>query len=135
MSWAERRRHDAADHERRLAERRAAEAARARALIEDFLARARETGLRPVPLHARGFDGRGRYRTGLQGWYLRRNETVGIDTEGNFYVLAVPGGLKALLTGQRPLPSDPPLVLGRGGKDGESIDLAEALERVLGSAR
>jgi hypothetical protein len=32
----------------------------------------------------------------------------------------------------RPEPSDPPLVLGAGGKDGESLDLDVAIARVLG---
>jgi hypothetical protein len=34
-----------------------------------------------------------------------------------------------------PAPSDPPLVLGKGGRDGESIDLADALARVLSGDR
>jgi hypothetical protein len=34
-----------------------------------------------------------------------------------------------------PEPSDPPLVLGAGGKDGESVDLREALDRVRAQRR
>lgn len=130
-AWRHQRAEAAAGQVRRLAERQAAESAQARALIARFLEAARERGLQPEPLYARGYGGKGRYRTGLQGWYLRVNQSAAIDTEGNFYVMTVPGGLRALLQGARPEPSDPPLVLGKGARDGESIDLSEALERVL----
>ena len=70
-------------------------------------------------------------RTPLQGWYLRRDETVGVDTAGEFYVLTAPPSLTARFRGVQPVPQDPPLVIGAGGKDGESIDLPDALARVL----
>ncbi|TGY82643.1 hypothetical protein, partial [Cellulomonas shaoxiangyii] len=130
-SWRDRRREAAAAHAEALAARQRAEAARARALIEEFLDGVRAGGPAPVPLHVRSYDGRARYRTPLQGWYLRRDETVGIDTDGAFYVLTAPGSLAARFRGVQPTPQDPPLVIGAGGKDGESIDLADALRRVL----
>ena len=111
--------------------RQRAEAARARVMIEQFLEQARTRGLAPVRLHVRSYDGRARYRTPLQGWYLRRDETVGIDTDGRFYVLTSPPSVTAWLRGVQPAPQDPPLVIGAGGKDGESIDMADALARVL----
>ena len=57
---------------------------------------------------------------------------MAIDTEGRFYVLTVPGSMAARFKGVTPEPSEPTLVLGAGGKDGESIDLSAALARVLG---
>lgn len=134
-TWRDRRAEDAARQVRRLEERQAAETAQARALIAGFLEAVRAAGVPPEPLFARGYGNRGRYRTGLTGWYLRVNESAGIDTDGNFYVLTVPGGIRSLLKGATPEPSDPPLVLGKGGRDGESIDLHEALERVLARGR
>ncbi|NLF04537.1 MAG: hypothetical protein GX593_06000 [Actinomycetales bacterium] len=130
-SWRERRTHDAAGQVRRLAERQAAETAQARVLIAGFLEAAEHAGITPEPLFARGYGNRGRYRTGLTGWYLRVNESAALDTEGNFYVMTVAGGLRTKLFGATPEPSDPPLILGKGARDGESIDLQEALERVL----
>ncbi len=130
-SWQARRREAAAVHSEALARRERAETAQARALIDQFLADVAERGIEPTPLAARSYDGRSRYRTPLRGWYLRRNETVAIGTDGQFYVLTVPASLRARLSGVTPAPSDPPIILGKGGRDGESIDLADALARVL----
>lgn len=113
-----------------LARRQAAESARASAMLAAFVAEAAELGPPPVALHARGAGGRGRYRTHLTGWYLRRDERAAVATDGRFYLLTVPGGLGAVVRGVRPQPSDPPLVLGRGSRDGESIDLADVLARL-----
>lgn len=93
--------------------------------------RSRRTAPDRHPLAARSYDGRARYRTPLRGWYLRRNESVAVGTDGEFYVLTVPPSLRARFTGVSPEPSDPPLVLGKGARDGESIDLADALARAL----
>jgi len=111
---------------------RRAEAAQARAMIAEFVAEARRRGVPPQRLHARSYDGRQRYRTPLHGWYLRKNRTVAVGTDGQFYVLSVPPRLRSLVTGATPEPSDPPLVLGKGARDGESIDLADALRIALG---
>jgi hypothetical protein len=118
-------------HAEALERRRAKETERARALIDDFLAEARRRGLETVELRARSADGRWRYRTGLHGWYLRRNETVALTPDGEFYLTTAPTSALALLRGVHLTPSDPPLVLGAGARDGESIDLADALARVL----
>ena len=130
-SWQARRREAAEVHADALARRQRAETAQARALIEQFVRDAEARGPAPTPLAARSYDGRSRYRTPLRGWYLRRNETVAVGTDGEFYVLTVPGSLRARLSGVTPSPSDPPIILGKGGRDGESIDLADALARVL----
>jgi hypothetical protein len=115
----------AADATRRLA----AETARARALVADFAAAARGRGLREVPLVARGYSGRGRYRTGLRGWYLRPDMAVG--TDGEFYLLIVPDSVRARLTGATVPPSEPRLVVGEGARDGERMALSELLDRRL----
>jgi hypothetical protein len=132
--WRARRREAADAHEAALLARRRAESDRARALIQAFVADAAERGVEPVPLRATGYGGRGRFRTPLRGWYLRRDETVAVGTDGEFYVLTVPTSLAARLRGVQPEPQDPPLVLGAGGPDGESLDLPIALARALGDA-
>ena len=130
-AWREERRAAAAAHGELLAGRQRAESAQAQEQIDAFLRRAATAGPAPVELSARSYDGRARYRTPLTGWYLRRDETVAIDTEGKFYVLTTPSSLRARFRGVTPEPSAPPLVIGAGGKDGESLDMSEALARVL----
>ncbi|WP_298459373.1 hypothetical protein [uncultured Cellulomonas sp.] len=130
-SWRAQR-HEAADvHAEALERRRQSETAQARTLLDEFVEQAAARGLRPTALAARSYDGRSRYRTPLRGWYLRRNESVAVATDGQFYVLTVPASLRARFAGVSPAASDPPLVLGKGARDGESIDLADALARVL----
>lgn len=132
--WREARKEAAAAHARELERRRRAESAQARALIAEFVAEAHRRGVEPVPLYARSYDGRFRYRTSLKGWYLRRNESAAVGTDGEFYVLSVPRRLSSLVTGADPEPDDPPLILGKGARDGESIDLVDALRIALGDA-
>jgi len=133
-TWRENRRATTSAHHAALERRRAAESGRARALLADFVQEALELGPAPVPLQAQGTDGRHRYRTALTGWYLKQNESLAVGTDGEFYVLSVPPSVTTWLTswlrGATVAPSDPPLVLGAGGRDGESIDLAAALDRV-----
>jgi hypothetical protein len=129
--WPARRRDAARAQAEALARQQEAEHAAAHRLLVDFVAEAGRRGVRPVPLRARSYDGRHRYRTPLLGWYLRRNESVAVSTAADFYVLGVPSSLRALVRGVEPDPADPPLVLGRGGRDGESVDLADALRAVL----
>ncbi len=130
--WRDQRRAAALAHEQALVARQHAESDRARSLIADFVRTAVEREVAPVPLRAQGYGGRGRYRTPLRGWYLRKDETVAVATDGEFYVLTVPRTLGAALHGATPRPQDPPLVIGAGGKDGESLDLGVALARALG---
>jgi hypothetical protein len=42
-------------------------------------------------------------------------------------VLTVPGGLRERFTGVRLVATPPPLIVGKGGRDGETGDLAEFL--------
>lgn len=119
-------------HAEALERRRLAESARARVLLAEFVQTARARGVAPVPLRAHSYDGRHRYRTPHTGWYLRRDEKVAVGTDGEYYVLGVPTSLRAQLRGTTLTPQDPPLVIGAGGKDGESLDLPDALARALG---
>ena len=132
QGWRDGRREAAEAHARELERRRQAEAIQARAMIAEFVTEANRRGVAPVPLHARSYDGRLRFRTPLEGWYLRRNESVAVGTDGEFYVLSVPRKLVSLVTGVRPEPGDPPLILGKGARDGESLDLVDALRIALG---
>ena len=129
-AWREQQAAAAREREAAYGRRQSAETARARELLADFMERVRRDGPPPGPLRARGFDGRS-YRTGLSGWYVRRDGSCAVGADGSFYVLRVPGGLAGRLRGVTVEASDPPLVLGAGGRDGDSIGLGDALERVL----
>ncbi|ACQ79587.1 conserved hypothetical protein [Beutenbergia cavernae DSM 12333] len=129
--WASGRREAAAEHERRLRARQAAESDRAGAMLAQFVDDARAAGLAPQRLEVRGYGGRGRASSDVEGWYLRADRTAGVGTDGAFYVLTAPLSLVDRVRGVRLRPSAPPLVLGAGGKDGESIDLRDALARLL----
>ncbi len=106
------------------------EASRAQVLIDQFIRDAAAAGIAPVPLRATTFDGH-EVRTDKHGWYLRRNRSIAIDVDGGYHVLTVPGGLKARLRGIKLTPTRPSLQVGRGGRDGETGDLAEFLAWVL----
>ncbi|MCM0676316.1 hypothetical protein NCC78_16695, partial [Micromonospora phytophila] len=95
------------------------------------VAEAARRGLATTRLTARSYDGRGRYRTRLRGWYIDRARTRAVDVDGRFHLLTVPGGLRARLLGADPEPAPPPLVVGAGGRDGESIPLRTLLARRL----
>ncbi|SHJ75803.1 hypothetical protein SAMN02745244_03187 [Tessaracoccus bendigoensis DSM 12906] len=107
-----------------------AEAARAQVMIDQFLKDAEAAGLAPRPLKARTLDGHV-VKTDKVGWYLRTNHSVALDTEGNYYSLVVPGGWKERLRGVKLQPTLAPLVIGRGGRDGETGDLKEFLAWTL----
>ncbi|PUB26272.1 hypothetical protein C8K30_106361 [Promicromonospora sp. AC04] len=115
----------------RLAARQDAEHTRAEAMLRDFVAAAKTAGLAPEDLQVQGYGGRGTARTGLKGWYLRVDRTAGVSTDGDFYVLTAPVSLLDRVRGIRPDARRPPLILGAGGKDGESVPLADALDRLL----
>jgi hypothetical protein len=107
------------------------EAAKAQVLIDRFVARATEAGLATEELTARPWSGRGRYRTGIVGWYLRRDRSVAVGADGSYYLLVVAphrfGRWRTV-----PLePTPPPLQVGRGGRDGESVTLETLLEMRL----
>src|SRR3954452_18664396 len=129
--WAASRREAFEVHAQAQQRAEAAEAEQARPLIEDFVRRAREQGLTSGPLRARAYSGSATYRTRLRGWYLQPVGPLAIDEDGGFYVLTAAPGRAARLRGVDVEPSPPPLAVGRGARDGESMSLQELLERRL----
>lgn len=126
--WQQRRRAAAEEHAARHHRRQAAESAEAQVLVDRFVAAATERGLRTTLLRARAYNGRTTYRTGLTGWYLKRNGSLGVGTDGGFYVLSAPSSVRSRLQGVEISPSEPPLVVGVGGRDGESMPLQQLLD-------
>ncbi|WP_061962694.1 hypothetical protein [Demequina aurantiaca] len=114
-----------------LARREAGESRQAAELIKQFVADAVAAGISPEPLSARSYDGNSRYRTNLVGWYLKQNHSVAVDADGLFYVLTAPPRFMSRFTGTTVEPSPPPLELGKGGRDGESMPIATALAKRL----
>ncbi|GIF63706.1 hypothetical protein Ais01nite_17410 [Asanoa ishikariensis] len=131
LDWAAQRQRALDAHARAQADRRAREAERAAELIGEFVRDAAGRGIAPVALTAAAHRGSARYRTGLHGWYLDRHRSLGVDTGGRFYLLNVPNSTRARLTGVTLEPQPAPLVIGRGGRDGESIPLDVLLRRRL----
>jgi hypothetical protein len=115
-----------------LAQRQNAEHQRAEALLAQFMPAVTTRGPAPVELMVQGYGGVGEAPTNLRGWYLRNNRTCALGTDGKFYVLIAPlSRLHLPFMKVKVAPTRPPLIIGEGGKDGDSIDLADALERVL----
>jgi hypothetical protein len=107
-----------------------AESAKAQVLIDGFLRAAAAAGVPAQPLRATLYTGQS-VRTDKRGWYLRKNESVAVGDDGGYYILTVPGGLKERLRGVQLRRSPPPLIVGKGGRDGETGDLSEFLARRL----
>ncbi len=128
--WALRRREAAAARAEMLARGRRSQARRAGELLVRFAAAARAAGLASVPLRVQGYRG-GTARTDRSGWYLRQDRSAGVGTDGEFYVLTAPLTAWDRLRGVTLVPAEAPLVLGAGGRDGDSVDLATALDRLL----
>ncbi len=129
--WAEQRTEAARVQAERLRARQDAVHQQAEGLLAEFLPVVTAHGPAPVPLRVRGYGGRGVARTPLKGWYLRFDRTAALGTDGKFYMLIAPLSGLDRLKGVRPTPARPPMVLGEGGKDGESVELPIALERVF----
>ena len=107
------------------------ESAEAQVLVDRFVAQATQAGLAAEELMARPWSGRGRYRTGVAGWYLRRDRSVGVGLDGGFYVLVVAPERFGRWRTVRVDPTPPPLQVGKGARDGESVALDELLEMRL----
>ena len=114
-----------------MARAREAESAKARVLVEQFARDALAAGITPERLSARAYNGSTRYKTQVMGWYLKRDRSLGVSTDGVFYVLSTAGGLSARLRGVTIEPGEPLLEIGRGARDGESMPLADALANRL----
>jgi hypothetical protein len=114
--------------QRRRSERESAEA---QVLVDRFVAEATRAGLPTEELTARPWSGGGRYRTGVVGWYLRRDRSVGVGLDGAYYVLVVAPVRFGRWRRVRVSPTPPPLEVGRGARDGESLPLDALLEKRL----
>jgi hypothetical protein len=114
--------------QRRQREREAVEA---QALIDAFIEQATRVGLPPEELTARPWSGNARYRTGLIGWFLRRDKSIGIDSQGRFYVLVVPPQRFGRWRTVSIEPTPPLLQPGQGGRDGETASLETLLQMRL----
>ncbi len=112
------------------------ESERAQILIDAFIVKAMDLGIDPAPLRARTFAGT-EVKTDKVGWYIRKNRSIAVGTDGGYYQLTVPGGSGFMerLRGVKLVATPPPLVVGRGGRDGETGDLSEFLDRVLARKR
>jgi hypothetical protein len=114
-----------------LARSKAAEGRQASVLLAAFVRQALVAGIAPTRLRARAYRGNARYRTNVEGWYLRKDRSVGVATDGSFYVLATPTSAIARFVGTTLTPAVPPMELGSGARDGESMPLPEVLKRRL----
>jgi hypothetical protein len=56
---------------------------------------------------------------------------MAISGDGQFYILSAPATMRARFTGVVVRPQEPRLVIGEGGRDGESIPLQVLLRRRL----
>jgi hypothetical protein len=104
------------------------ESAQGQLLVNRFVEQAMRDGLATEELTARPWSGRGRYRTGVVGWYIRRDHSIGVGVDGGYYLLVVPPvpfGRWRRVTVE---PTPPPLEVGRGARDGEAVTLARLLE-------
>lgn len=106
------------------------ESIKAQEMIDGFLKAAAEAGIAPEPLRATLYSGQP-VKTDKRGWYLRKNKSVAIGEDGGYYILTVPGGFMERIRGVKIFPSPPPLIVGLGGRDGETGDLADFLARRL----
>ena len=102
------------------------ESLQAQKLIDAFIVEARARGIASEPLRATLLTGQS-VKTDQVGWYLRKNRSLAIGEDGNYYVLTVPGGLRERLSGARLQPTPPPLIVGKGGRDGETGSLSDFL--------
>jgi hypothetical protein len=130
-TWRENRREDLAAQAAALDRRRAAETAQARSLVANFVREMQARGVHPQPLRARVPHTRAAYRTNVVGWYIRRNQSLGVDADANYYVLDTAPSVAARLFGIQLDPADPPLIVGVGARDGESRPLEELLSLSL----
>ncbi len=128
--WTTRRAEVIRAQEEALRAARRDEHEKATALLREGIAAFEAAGIAAVPLRARTDRG-GSVRTSLRGWYLKKDHSIAVDTEARYYVMRVAGGLAAHFRGEDPEPTEAPLVVGRGARDGETFDLPELLEMRL----
>jgi hypothetical protein len=126
-AWQDKRRDVAAQRAAALQRRKAVDSQQARKLVNWFVREARERELATTSLRSKAQNGRTTYRTALTGWYLKRDGSLAIGVDGGFYIMSSPPSLRARFTGVVLHPAEPPLVVGVGGRDGDSMSLEELL--------
>ncbi len=107
-----------------------AEAQAAQLQLDAFVAEMQRRGLPAEPLEATLMNG-SRVKTDKTGWYLNRRRTLAVAPDGSYYQLVTTGSMLARFTGVKVTPSLPVLVIGRGGRDGETGDLSDFLSRAM----
>lgn len=107
-----------------------AEALAAQVQVDEFVVEMKRRGLPPEPLEASLLNG-SRVKSDKVGWYINRSKTLAIAPDGTYYQLVTSGSAMARFTGVKLKPSPPVLVIGRGGRDGETGDLADFLARAI----
>lgn len=132
MSEESQRQSDARRRHELAAAAAQAEAVAAQAQLDAFVARLKGLGVAPEPLQATLLNG-SRVRSDKLGWYLNRARTLAVGPDGTFFQLVTAGSALARFTGVKLSPSAPTLVIGRGGRDGETGDLADFLARAEAS--
>lgn len=129
QDWSAKAREAAQYHADRLAQAQQSQARAGARLIADFVTRAREAGLPSVELTVRPYRGKSRYRSGIRGWYLLADRSLGVDADANFYILSCRPALAARFRGIALTPSPAPLRVGE--RDGEAMDLPDVLAKRL----
>lgn len=104
------------------------ESAKAQVLVDRFVRAAQEAGLPTQALTAAPWSGGARYKTGVVGWYLKRDRSVGVSQDGVFYVLVVAPERFGRWRTVAIDPTPPPLQVGKGGRDGDSVALDVLLD-------
>lgn len=130
MSDPQQRRADARRRAELAAAAERAEAEAAQSEIDAFVTEMERRGIRPEPLRAMLLKG-GRVKSNRVGWYLNNAKTLAVGPGGEFFRLMVSGSALARWRGAPVEPTPPPLVIARGGRDGESGDLRDFLARAL----
>jgi hypothetical protein len=130
-AWREQRRAAADEHIAAIERRKTAESEQAAEHVAAFVREARARNLATTRLRAGSHNGRTTYKTPLEGWYIKRNQTLAVGVDAKFYILSAPASLAARVTGVVVHPSDPPLIVGAGGRDGESMPIADLLQQRL----
>jgi hypothetical protein len=127
QDWTSRRDEAFAAQAAALARAGQAEQVKAEGLLAQFVQAAQAAGIVPQPLKATARSGGARCPTDVTGWYLRRDGSIGCSPDGQYYILQVDAGPFGRWRRHHLEPSPAPLVVGRGGRDGDVIDLKDLL--------
>ncbi len=133
LSWADQRRKNAQARAQMLQAQEAADSAQAAGYLRQFVAAATRLGPAAEALVVRNPVSGRTAKTAVRGWYLKEDRSVAVGDDGQYYLLTAPLTLWDTFRTVSPKVVAPPLILGKGGRDGESIDLTEALSKRIPS--